>query len=248
MTESSLWKNIYLTITLMGVSPHQIKRNYEIDKGRAVIAIPDLEIAITTDKDKVEGFREEGWIVISLPKRDLESYSATFDELFKIFEAKRRSKTIGTTKSTSKEEQWLIDECLSLGLPIPNRNLSITNPETGKELTTPDMAWEDVKVAFFVDGLWWHQGKDDKERLEIINKEMTEDEKKRLLLKNKSSNEKDGNARSVMQIQGWITLSCTDKELHERGGVRKQAERIKLAISTRRSVQAADASNLGDLF
>lgn len=246
---------------LCGINPKRLAVNYTLgddpDKpnGRAVIAVPDIEVALCTDRDVQDGFREAGWIVVHVPAKDLASFHQTFQTLLAVHQANQRSKTLDTDCSTSKHEQWLIDEVLRRNLPPPDRNLRIDNPDRpGQQLTTPDLAWEKEKVAFFVDGLWWHSGKETDKRMKILDADLTDEEKARRMEKEKSLLEKDARIRSVMQLQGWITLNCSDRELERNGGVAEQADRIEKALRARwqerdalRAVTGAAGADLSSL-
>lgn len=251
-------QSVYQFLVLCGINPERIKPNHEhSDTARAIVAIPDIDVAITTDKDKIAGFKEDGWIIIPLSQKSMKDFHLTFSALMAAFVANQRSNTLNADKSTSQHEQWLIDACVRRQLPIPNRNLSIKNPETGKELTTPDLAWEKEKIAFFVDGLWWHTGQDDKKVMDMMGSDLTEEEKKRKLKKQKSAVEKDGNARSVMTTQGWQVMSCSDRELEKPGGIDRQVDRIEEMLNKQwkkrdmlegLSKQGIDTNDLLDLF
>lgn len=225
-------QSIYTILVLCNIEPNRIVPNYShSDEARAIVAIPDIEVAITTDKDKVSGFREDGWVVVSLPQRKLMDFHEVLSEMMVIFTSNQRADSLHADKSVSQHEQWLIDGCIRRQLPVPNRNLKIINPDTGRELTTPDLAWEEEKVAFFVDGLWWHTGQDDKKAMDVIGSDLDEEEKKRKLAKQKSAVEKDGNARSIMTLQGWKVLSCSDRALEKPGGIDEQVDRIEETLN-----------------
>lgn len=251
-------KGLDMILILFGINPNRIVHNYELsDDARAIVAVPDIKVAVTTDKDKLSGFKEDGWLIVPVSKKDIGKFYETLSSLLAIHTANQRKDTLNADKSTSQHEQWLIDGCVRRQLPNPNRNLKFDNPENGRELTTPDMAWEDEKVAFFVDGLWWHTGQDDKKVMDMMSSDLSDDEKKRKLAQQKSAVEKDGNARSIMQTMGWVVLSCSDRDLEKPGGVDRQVDRIeeelqkkwKLAEAKKKLAdQGVDLSDLDDLI
>lgn len=138
-----------------------------------------------------------------------------------------------TTKQTSQHEQWLMDAMIRHGLPTPDRNYRI-NRSNGRELTTPDFAWPSLKVAFFVDGLWWHTTKDDMAAMEALQ-DATSREKKTILETNKVRAERDANIRSEMTIEGWKVISCSDRDLEDPANIEDQVEKIERLL--RRSQQ-----------
>lgn len=239
-------QSVATMLMLSGVNPKRIKTNYILgddpDKpdGRAVIAIPDIEVAITTDRDIPDGFNESGWIVIPVSVKEFQDFHAVFQKLMTVYQANQRSKTLDTDSNTSRHEQWLIDECLRRNLPRPERNLDIEDPDKpGRKLTVPDLAWEKYKVSFFVDGLWWHNQQENDKRMKILDADLTDDEKKRRMEKEKSLLEKDARIRSKMQVLGWVTLNCSDRDLERPGGIREQVDRIERVLTTKKKEQEA---------
>lgn len=237
-------ESVYTQFAMMGIDPKRVERNYVLGddpdrpEGRAILAIPDIKVAITVDRDLPVGFKDAGWIVVPLQIKDLEVYHDVFAGLMVVHQANQRAKTLDTDTSTSRHEQWLIDACIQRGLPTPNRNFRIDNPDyPGKLLTIPDLTWEKDKVAFFVDGLWWHGGKSDSERMKILSADLTDEEKERKLKSENDSREKDSRIRSIMQREGWVTLSCSDRDLERPGGVSKQVDSIEKVLGEKRKAR-----------
>lgn len=234
-------ESVYTQLAMMGIDPKRVKTNYTLGDnpdnpdGRAILAVPDIKVAITVDRDLPAAFKEAGWIVVPLQIKNLEVYHEVFGSLMSVHQANQRAKTLDTSANTSRHEQWLIDACISRGLPTPDRNLRIDNPDyPGKLLTIPDLAWEKDKVAFFVDGLYWHGRKENIERFKILDADMTDEERQRKLDQDDDSREKDNRIRSIMQREGWVTLGCSDRDLERPGGVTKQVDSIEKVLNDKR--------------
>ena len=119
--------------------------------------------------------------------------------------------------------------------PLPDRN-HVFRREDGTELTTPDFTWEEYRIAFFMDGAYWHSVKDDKELLRDIAE--SKDLEKHIIDTRRDKVQKDGRIRSELASMGWRVLSCTDEDLQEEGGIRRVVGQIRTATQTtpRRSV------------
>ena len=110
----------------------------------------------------------------------------------------------------------------------------------------PDFAWEDVKLAFFVDGLWWHVGKDNRERRQAIENGDADviDAADKMSV---SRRERDTDNRSELQVMGWRVLECTDKDLESASGVQKQVRRIsKMLRQLRKESNATETVAVSD--
>lgn len=240
MKDDTHWmQNFYLALTLLNVDPRRIEVNvshYDDDgdeDGYIICGIPDNKIGFSVEGDQPGPFMEDGWFIQSLLIGDLQRFDSILNTLSAAsFEDKRRTLS-NTTKQTSRHEDWLLDAMLTMGIPTPDRNLRL-NRENGKELTTPDFAWQKYKVAFFVDGLWWHIAKDDTATVNMLR---DSENSQKLIEGNKTRAEKDSSIRSQMQLDGWMVLSCTDRELEEPDGPRKQAMNVKKAIDMRKKEQ-----------
>jgi len=177
--------------------------------------------------DNIEGFEKKGWYITRFNSGELETFRRVYQGInVSAFEHVRRTSQAGMTKQGSKEEEKLLKALLSANIPTPNRNLRIAR-ENGSELTTPDFAWEEPKVAFFMDGLWWHVGKDDGEKMKILAEGASDKDKSDVILAtNRSRATKDADNRSELASMGWTILSCTDEDIASDDGVKKQVDRI----------------------
>lgn len=219
---------VYKLFALLDVDPHQIVVNYELPNSQSHVALafPESKIGLALEGDNLEDFDKE-WYITKYTVGELETFRRIYDSLnIAAFEHLRRESQSNMVKNGSKEEEMLLKAILSANLPKPNRNLRI-NRENGSELTTPDFAWENVKVAFFLDGLWWHVGKDDKERVRMINESASDPAKAELVMEsNRHKVSKDADNRSELSSMGWTILSCTDEDIASEEGIKKQVERI----------------------
>lgn len=113
-------------------------------------------------------------------------------------------------------------------LPVPDRNYKFTR-EDGTELTTPDFTWEKYRIAFFLDGSYWHSIKGNKE----IIKKIKADKKRQndIVIQRSDKARKDGQIRSELGSMGWIVLSCTDGDVETQDGVNRVVDLIERTIN-----------------
>src|SRR5699024_6453047 len=162
--DSHFIQSIYELMALIDIDPSRVKPNYthESGDGRIVLALPDSKVGIRTEGDNAEPFIEDDWFIVHVSVSQMPTVHEMYKPMMSLSYQDISRRSTDTTKKTSQHEQWLFDAIIRRGLPEPDRNL-VLRKEDGKELTTPDFAWERIKVAFFVDGLWWHVTKDDRE-------------------------------------------------------------------------------------
>jgi G:T-mismatch repair DNA endonuclease (very short patch repair protein) len=229
LSENHFIQSIYALFARLGVDPHEIEVDYDLPKSEShvAIAIPSSKIGISLEGDELDGFDKKGWYITRFNTGELETFRRVFDGInVSAFEHTRRVSQAGMKKQGSKEEEKLLKGLLNANIPNPNRNLRLAR-EDGSELTTPDFVWEDIKLAFFMDGLWWHVTKDDTERMKLIAESATDKAKQNVVLDgNRAKATKDADIRSELSSQGWTVLSCTDEDLATDEGVKKQVERI----------------------
>ena len=154
---------MFEAMVLMGLNPNDWEINYEGDDGGTLaLAIPSIRVGMSFQGNDPQPFIDDGWFVQAMNLQDMPQFFRVWETL-KEFQAqvKTRKSANEMVKSGSSQENALLAGIIRAGLPEPNRNL-VVRRENGKELTVPDFAWEDVKLAFFVDGLWWHVGKDNR--------------------------------------------------------------------------------------
>lgn len=217
---------MFEAMVLMGLNPNDWEINYEGDDGGTLaLAIPSIRVGMSFQGNDPQPFIDDGWFVQAMNLQDMPQFFRVWETL-KEFQAqvKTRKSANEMVKSGSSQENALLAGIIRAGLPEPNRNL-VVRRENGKELTVPDFAWEDVKLAFFVDGLWWHVGKDNRERRQAIESGDAEviDAADKMSV---SRRERDTDNRSELQVMGWRVLECTDKDLESASGVQKQVRRI----------------------
>ena len=217
---------MFEAMVLMGLNPNDWEINYEGDDGGTLaLAIPSIHVGMSFQGNDPQPFIDDGWFVQAMNLQDMPQFFRVWETL-KEFQAqvKTRKSANEMVKSGSSQENALLAGIIRAGLPEPNRNF-VVRRENGKELTVPDFAWEDVKLAFFVDGLWWHVGKDNRERRQAIESGDTDviDAADKMSV---SRRERDTDNRSELQVMGWRVLECTDKDLESASGVQKQVRRI----------------------
>lgn len=233
---------MFEAMVLMGLNPNDWEINYEGDDGGTLaLAIPSIRVGMSFQGNDPQPFIDDGWFVQAMNLQDMPQFFRVWETL-KEFQAqvKTRKSANEMVKSGSSQENALLAGIIRAGLPEPNRNF-VVRRENGKELTVPDFAWEDVKLAFFVDGLWWHVGKDNRERRQAIENGDADviDAADKMSV---SRRERDTDNRSELQVMGWRVLECTDKDLESASGVQKQVRRISQMLRQLR--KESDATGL----
>lgn len=238
--------SMFEAMVLMGLNPNDWEINYEGDDGGTLaLAIPGIRVGMSFQGNDPQPFIDDGWFVQSMNLQDMPQFFRVWETL-KEFHAqvKTRKSANEMVKSGSSQENALLAGIIRAGLPEPNRNL-VVRRENGKELTVPDFAWEDVKLAFFVDGLWWHVGKDNRERRQAIENGDADviDAADKMSV---SRRERDTDNRSELQVMGWRVLECTDKDLESASGVQKQVHRISQMLRQLRKESAVTEPGVTD--
>jgi len=231
--------SVYEMLARFGVDPHEGRSGFTNEAGdaRIALAVPGSKVGLSIDGDRPDPLLEDGWHVPHFSVQQLETFALVYRQLGTLaFEHIRRESMESQVKTGSQEEERLLAAILKANLPTPDRNFRIARPN-GTELTVPDFVWAELKVAFFMDGLWWHVGRDDDRTLKMIADAATDKERGELLMKNNRSRaERDGDNRSELASMGWIILSCTDKDLATGQGVRKQVTRIGKTLQQQRKL------------
>ena len=238
---------MFEAMVLMGLNPNDWEINYEGDDGGTLaLAIPGIRVGMSFQGNDPQPFIDDGWFVQAMNLQDMPQFFRVWETL-KEFQAqvKTRKSANEMVKSGSSQENALLAGIIRAGLPEPNRNF-VVRRENGRELTVPDFAWEDVKLAFFVDGLWWHVGKDNRERRQAIENGDADviDAADKMSV---SRRERDTDNRSELQVMGWRVLECTDKDLESASGVQKQVRRIsKMLRQLRKESNATEPVAVSD--
>jgi G:T-mismatch repair DNA endonuclease (very short patch repair protein) len=224
---------VYEALVLRGVDPHDMTPNYEDEDGtRVILAMPESKVALATDGDVYESLLDAGWQVTVVPVGAMKSFASTARELNSVTTNYRvRSSGSQMLKTGSEDEARMLNGILRAHLPPPDRNFRIMREDSpGKELTVPDFAWPRHRVAFFLDGLWWHHGRDSdvqkKALLGTADKAVLEEVERQ----QSARATRDANNRSELTLMGWMVLSCSDEDVADESGVARQVERIKKAL------------------
>lgn len=234
--QTAFIESAYLQTVLLGLDPSGMEVNYDLpdtdgdDDITISVAWPDSKVGIALEFDDIELIQEQGWYVVVMTTQELQRFHQTMAKFLALSREQKLRSFANTEKTTSQHETWLLQEIIRRNLPSPDRNFKFFK-ENGKELTVPDFTWDEEKIAFFVDGLWWHISMDDKEKLEAFS----DQENHATIINNqKTRAERDASNRSQLAARGWIVLNCTDRDLETAEGIRKQGELIENAIKNRR--------------
>lgn len=233
-------------LVLLGVNPADLELGWEPDKHTHVsIAVPSMKFGICLDGDKAEKLEEDKWIIKHIRYSDVEAFSRVFQALDAVRIANSYIKADKALKTTSEPEEWLWAEMVDQNInPLPDRN-HVFRREDGTELTTPDFTWEEYRIAFFMDGAYWHSVKDDKELLRDIAE--SKDLEKHIIDTRRDKVQKDGRIRSELASMGWRVLSCTDEDLKEEGGIRRVVGQIRTAIEQEAALKAELRQRLAEM-
>ena len=229
--DADTWNGLYRLLSQLGYPRPQIGYTGKNDKGKLQIAWPDREIGIAvTDIDDPGPFKRDGWEIIPVTLRQLAAIGPVVGMLDTLSFAHRLSASRLDAKATvSRTEQNLLRELLRLGMPDPDRNISIIEDETGRTLTVPDFAWVEgpFKLAVFVDGYYFHGGQDRKAILEIA----AEDPARAAALEQSERDKltRDADARRHMTAQGWQVIAVTDTEIDDPEERIRSAKEIRSA-------------------
>lgn len=228
---------IYKLMALLGVidkEERKIELKYEEDSSHLSIAVPSIMFGIAFPGDKTDKLIEEGWHIESISTNDLEPFKRVFNSVDAGRVAAVYSKASPNIKTTSKPEEKIYSEIIRRGMPVPNRNLKIKRKD-GTELTTPDFAWEKERVAFFMDGAYWHSVFQDKEIIKEIKEKETFG--KKIASDRKDKVKRDQRIRSDLTVMGWTVLSCTDEEIETQKGVEDQVKNIAEVLKRQADIQ-----------
>lgn len=238
--------SLYKLLAMQGVNPKSLIPNYRDEDAeyRVAVGLPETNVGISLPGDRTEPLIEEDWHIVNLTMNEIEVFSKVYEQVENLaFEHVRRESSLNQKKKGSKEEELLLEAILRANIKMPDRNFKVKR-ENGTELTTPDFTWAEYKVAFFMDGLWWHQSLDDNKLMGKLEEAAGDDEKKSLLFKgNRTRAQKDADNRSELASRGWVILSCTDADLETKQGIAKQVKRIQKALRT--AAESRSGADLG---
>lgn len=253
--DNNPFQELYKLFSYLDIDPKLIDVNYDHEESddHILIAFPSLKMGIAVENDIYDNMREDGWDITQLSVHSVMEFASVFASVEGMrFEMVRRRSQEAQLKAGSSHEEALLKAILEANLPEPDRNLSILR-ENGKVLTVPDFAWEDIKLAFFLDGIYWHRLRDDKEMIEKLrSSEKGSDVDKEIIKNSKLRAEKDAAARSQMSYDGWTILSCTDTQLEAKSkisqkkvreqvaGIKKVYRRLSAALAQEQPNESAD--------
>lgn len=253
--DNNPFQELYKLFSYLDIDPKLIDVNYDHEESddHILIAFPSLKMGIAVENDIYDNMREDGWDITQLSVHSVMEFASVFASVEGMrFEMVRRRSQEAQLKAGSSHEEALLKAILEANLPEPDRNLSILR-ENGKVLTVPDFAWEDIKLAFFLDGIYWHRLRDDKEMIEKLrSSEKGSDVDKEIIKNSKLRAEKDAAARSQMSYDGWTILSCTDTQLEAKSkisqkkvreqvvGIKKVYRRLSAALAQNQPDESAD--------
>lgn len=228
-------QTIYHLLAMMGVIKEEsdLKIRYEGHDYNVSIALPLIKYAIAFNGDNTKGLEEAGWHIENIAYNDVEPFSRVFFAVDNARIAEMYSRADPNVKTTSIPEEKLLIEFKRRRMPEPDRNYKFTRDD-GKELTVPDFTWEDMKIAFFMDGSYWHSVKSDQDIIkEIKSSRKMQDT---IVQKRKDKVRKDGAIRSELSARGWTVLSCTDDDIETSEGLKEIVDMVQRAMDTISSV------------
>ena len=207
---------------------------------RITLALPNAKFGVAFQGDKVSDLVDDGWKIERLTTHDLNPFLRVFDICDDARIALEKRKMDPNVKMTSQPEEVVLHEIMRRMLPVPDRNYKFTR-EDGTELTTPDFTWEKYKIAFFLDGSYWHSIKGNKE----IIKKIKADKKRQndIVIQRSDKARKDGQIRSELGSMGWIVLSCTDGDVETQDGVNRVVDLIERTINNVQISNQVQVSN-----
>ncbi len=223
-----------------GLEPGDIKIRYSVEGGNVTIAIPRIKYAIAFEGDDFTPLKEKGWHIENISYSDIEPFARVFFSIDAARVASIYSKADPNIKNTSKPEEKLMSEIVRRMLPVPDRNYKFVGDD-GREITTPDFTWEDEKIAFFMDGAYWHSVQSDQQIMKEIQK--SKNLRKDIANKRKDKVRNDGKIRSQLGMRGWIVLSCTDEDIEHDSGVHEVVDMIEEAIKQSRNSRNIQETN-----
>lgn len=233
---------LYKLLAMMGAIERleDVVPGFRYKDSRITLALPNAKFGIAFQGDKVSDLVDDGWKIERLTTHDLDPFLRVFDMCDNARIALEKRKMDPNVKMTSQPEELVLHEIMRRMLPIPDRNYKFTRDD-GTELTTPDFTWEKYKIAFFLDGSYWHSIKGNKE---IIKKIKADKQKQNdIVIQRSDKARKDGQIRSELGSMGWIVLSCTDSDVETQDGVNRVVDLIERTIN---NVQISSQIHVGN--
>ena len=233
---------LYKLLAMMGAieSAEDVIPGFRYKDSRITLALPNAKFGVAFQGDKVSDLVDDGWKIERLTTHDLNPFLRVFDICDDARIALEKRKMDPNVKMTSQPEEVVLHEIMRRMLPVPDRNYKFTRDD-GTELTTPDFTWEKYKIAFFLDGSYWHSIKGNKE----IIKKIKADKKRQndIVIQRSDKARKDGQIRSELGSMGWIVLSCTDGDVETQDGVNRVVDLIERTINNVQISNQVQVSN-----
>ena len=221
---------LYKLLAMMGAieRAEDVIPGFRYKDSRITLALPNAKFGVAFQGDKVSDLVDDGWKIELLTTHDLNPFLRVFDICDNARISLEKRKMDPNVKMTSQPEEVVLHEIMRRMLPVPDRNYKFTR-EDGTELTTPDFTWEKYRIAFFLDGSYWHSIKGNKE----IIKKIKADKKRQndIVIQRSDKARKDGQIRSELGSMGWIVLSCTDGDVETQDGVNRVVDLIERTIN-----------------
>jgi G:T-mismatch repair DNA endonuclease (very short patch repair protein) len=219
--DNDAWARLYRTLASMGLPQPAVPCRLELTgKKKSTVMLPlgwpTIKLGIAFDHSDAKVFTENDWTVIMLTAQTANQLPAALRFLDDIaFNFTLRKSEADATMTVSSHERLLLEGILRTGMPEPDRNYTLRR-EDGTTLTIPDFTWADIKLAVFVDGVFWHHGG---KALHSAVKDAAAagGANRRAALKDRAatSGEKDARNRRAMTANGWTCISVSDKEIEK---------------------------------
>jgi very-short-patch-repair endonuclease len=182
-----------------GVPP----RPYAADGARLTFAWPDIRVALTLPRDRTDGLK--GWTLVPFPP----AWSDAVDAIQQVASLVAAGASKSSATNPSSHEQIMAAALHRAGLPVPQRDLQVLNPETGELVSVPDFAWPDARLVLEVDGWFHHHGRD----LNRLTKAIVAGGTKSVKAGDQMRVERDARKRRVLARDGWMVMTVTDTEI-----------------------------------
>lgn len=204
--------------------------------GMAPLGWPRIKLAIVFDHTERSALEAADWTAVVLDSslsRVLPQALRFFDDVH--FNYVLRVSEASAEMSTSSQEQVLLEALVRAGLPMPNRNLRLYRDDNST-LTVPDFAWEDRKLAVFLDGAYWHGGKnlDDLLKSAVAGGALDKGKRKAVQDRFEVKQDRDARNRRELTARGWTVIACSALEVD--AGPDSVAELVQSVLQSYRNL------------
>lgn len=211
------WLGLYRLLKGIGFGQPEVPVVLPGSNAELPIGWTDLEMALTLGNEEADAarkFERAGWIVVAIPVSSMEASGPLLAFLDSLARAKLIAKSEREAKqSVSKTEEKLLKALLAAGLPEPDRNLEFRDA-SGRTITVPDFAWRNEKLAVYVDGHWYHGGK---ELAESLRGQVEDDPQLQKDIQERARNtaSRDNIKRRAITKMGWAIHAVSDTEIDD---------------------------------